>query len=375
MPRLLILCEYPTLLGGERSMLATLPTSAAAEFNIVVASPAGGPLAATLQDRGVAHIPWQTHDESGERFPLDRLRSELEDVLQRARPDLLHANSLSAARIAGPVAVERSVRSLGHLRDIIKVSGKVIDDLNQHTRLVAVSHATRDFHVSQGLDAANCVVLHNGVDLAEFRPRPSSGYLHRDLKLPPAARLIAVIGQLGLRKGTEIALTAAARVARSVPDVHWLLVGERTSNKPESLNFEDKLNASAAEPPLAGRVHFLGSRRDVSQLLPECMLLVHTARQEPLGRVLLEAAACGLAVIATDVGGTREIFPPESNAALLIPPDNPDELTDAALSLLNDEDYRRALSAAARRRAEQAFDIRVAAARLADLYRSLLKIG
>lgn len=300
MPRLLILCEYPTLLGGERSMLATLATIVEAGLDVAVAVPAGGPLGATLGERGVAHIPWPTHDESGERLPLDRLRSELRGIFQRSRPDLLHANSLSAARIAGPVAAERSVRSLGHLRDIIKVSGQVIEDLNQHSRLVAVSHATRDFHVAQGLDAAQCDVLHNGVDLAEFRPRPPSGYLHRELQLPPAAQLIAVIGQLGLRKGTEVALTTAALVAESEPNVHWLLVGERTSNKPESLRFEVQLNAMAVEPPLAGRVHFLGSRSDVSQLLCECTLLVHTARQEPLGRVLLEAAACGLTVVATN---------------------------------------------------------------------------
>lgn len=373
MPRLLILCEYPTLLGGERSMLATLPTIAAAGFDIAVAAPAVGSLATTLKECGVAHIPWQTHDKSGERLSLDRLRGGLDDVLQRSRPDLLHANSLSAARIAGPVADERGVRSLGHLRDIIKMSRQAIYDLNQHTRLVAVSHATRDYHATQGLDAAKCVVLHNGVDLGEFQPRTPSGYLHRELNLPAAARLIAVIGQLGLRKGTEIALAAAARIAESKPDVHWLLVGERTSNKAESLDFEAQLHASAAESPLAGRVHFLGGRPGVPQLLNECMLLVHAARQEPLGRVLLEAAACGLAVVATDVGGTREIFPPESNAGLLVRPDNPEELADAVLALLVDDDRRYAIGAAARRRAEQAFDIRIAAARLTDLYRSILE--
>ena len=73
MPRLLILCEYPTLLGGERSMLATLPTVAAAGFDVVVAAPPDGPLATALVERGVSHVAWRTHDPAGERFPLDRL--------------------------------------------------------------------------------------------------------------------------------------------------------------------------------------------------------------------------------------------------------------------------------------------------------------
>jgi glycosyltransferase involved in cell wall biosynthesis len=372
MPRLLILCEYPTLLGGERSMLATLPTVAAGGFDVVVAAPPDGPLATALVERGICHFDWPTHDAAGERFPLDRLRADLAGVVHSTQPDLLHANSLSTSRISGPVAVECGVRSIGHLRDILNLSSQAIEDLNQHQRLVAVSQATRDFHIKQGLDEAKCAVLYNGVDLDEFQPRPPSGYLHRELGLPSSTRLIAVIGQLGLRKGTDVALSAALQIAESERDVHWLIVGERTSNKTESHNFEASLQSIAAEKPLAGRVHFLGSRNDMAHLLCECTLLVHAARQEPLGRVLLEAAACGLAIVATDVGGTREIFPANSGAACLVRPNSHLNLADTVLGLLRDDARRRALGAAARRRAESDFDIRIAAKRVTDLYRELL---
>jgi glycosyltransferase involved in cell wall biosynthesis len=153
--------------------------------------------------------------------------------------------------------------------------------------------------------------------------------------------------------------------------VHWLIVGERTSNKAESHDFEVLLQSIAAEEPLAGRVHFLGSRTDVAHLLCECTLLVHAARQEPLGRVLLEAAACGLPIVATDVGGTREIFPIDSSAAFLVRPDSQLDLADAVLALMSDDNRRRALGIAARRRAESDFHIRTAAKRLTDLYREL----
>ncbi len=372
MPRLLILCEYPTVLGGERSMLATLSAIAAAGFEATVAAPASGPLATMLREHGLTHIAWQTHDDSGIRLPLRQLRSDLSVIVRQTRPDLLHANSLSVARVAGPVAVECGVRSIGHLRDIIKLTSQAIHDLNQHQKLIAVSAATRDFHVGQGLNGQKCLVLHNGVDLQEFRPRPPSGYLHRELGLPERAKPIAVIGQLGLRKKTDVALTAAAQIAAQLPDAHWLVVGERTSNKPESHDFEARLHAIAAYPPLAGRVHFLGRRGDVAQLLCECTLLVHAARQEPLGRVLLESAACGLAIVTTNVGGTSEIFLVDTRAAILVPPDDPDAIAKAVLQLLGDEQRRTALGAAARNRAEAAFDIRVAAQRLIDLYRNVL---
>ncbi len=373
MPRLLILCEYPTLLGGERSMLATLPAIAAAGFDVRVAAPPAGPLADALRQQGVSLVPWSAHGDGEERLQLDQSRAELASLFCQVQPDLVHANSLSTARISGPVASEAGLRSVGHLRDIVKLSRQAIDDLNQHRRLIAVSHATRDFHVAQGIDATRCVVAHNGVDLNAFCPRPSTGYLHRELGLPANARLVATIGQLGLRKGTDVALAAALQAAGDLPDVHWLIVGERTSGKVESREFEALLQSIAAEAPLAGRVHFLGSRSDVPRLMNECALLVHAARQEPLGRVLLEAAASGLAIVATDVGGTREIFPTDADSAVLVPPDNRLAIAEAITKLLHDEPQRQSLGQAARRRAQAAFNIHLAASQLLSQYQKLLE--
>jgi glycosyltransferase involved in cell wall biosynthesis len=371
MPRLLILCEYPTLLGGERSMLATLGTVAAAGFEILVAAPPSGPLAAAICDSSfAAHIPWQTHDDNGTRLPLEQLRSELRNTIAAVRPDLVHANSLSTARIAGPVAADCRIASIGHLRDIVKLAPQAVADLNTHHRLIAVSAATRDYHIAQGLDASRCVVVHNGVDLLQFRPRPRSGYLHQELGLPANARLVAVAGQLGLRKGTDTALAAAALVAAQMPDVHWLIVGERTSQKAESREFEERLRAMTSRPPLAGRVHFVGTRDDMPTLLAECEVLVHAARQEPLGRVLLESAACGLAVIATDVGGTREIFP--ADEAILVRPDDANQLAGKLAEVLSNSKLQTALQAAARNRSNEAFDIPRAAQRLVEHYRQTL---
>ncbi len=241
--------------------------------------------------------------------------------------------------------------------------------------LVAVSQATRDFHVEQGVDAANCVVLHNGVDLDEFRPRPPTYYLHRELHLAPRSRLLATIGQLGPRKGVDTVLAAAARLATGCPPVHWLVVGERTSTKRESVDFELRLHAMADAPPLAGHLHFLGRREDVPAILNECELLVHAARQEPLGRVLLEAASSGIATVATDVGGTREIFPTESDGALLVLSDEADVFAGAVGQLLRDDAFRQRVSYGVRRRAVQRFNIRRSADRLIELYRETIAAG
>jgi glycosyltransferase involved in cell wall biosynthesis len=362
--RVLLVCEYASLNGGERSILATLDQVRGAGFELVAAAPPSGPLADAFRHRQVDVVPFQAGGDLATR------RDALREILQRLRPDLLHANSLAMGRLTGPVAQAAGVPSLTHLRDIVGLSRQALTDLACHRRLLAVSAAVRRFHVEAGLPAERTHVLHNGVDLDTFRPRPATGYLHREMQLPRGATLAASIGQIGLRKGHDLLVTAAARLRDRFPNLHWLLVGCRYSDKDESRQFEAALHAAAE--PLDGRFHFLGTRDDVPQLLNELTLLVHPARQEPLGRVLLEAAAAGAPVVATDVGGTREIFPPEQDSARLVPANDPTALTAAVEEMLLDPACRIARASRARAWAEQAFTIDRAAAGLVAHYRALV---
>jgi glycosyltransferase involved in cell wall biosynthesis len=110
----------------------------------------------------------------------------------------------------------------------------------------------------------------------------------------------------------------------------------------------------------------------VPRLLNELAVLVHPARQEPLGRVLLEAAASGVPIVATDVGGTAEIFPPLSQTARLVPSDNPEAVARETALLLDDAALACNMATLARRRAESTFDARQSAASLARHYDELL---
>jgi glycosyltransferase involved in cell wall biosynthesis len=212
-------------------------------------------------------------------------------------------------------------------------------------------------------------VLYNGVDSERFHASDPTGYLHDELNLPRDCPLIATIGQISLRKGHDVATAALTGLSAEAPFA-WLVVGERFSGKDESREFESQLHR-AADGALAGRLFFLGNRDDIDRLLPELTLLLHPARQEPLGRVLLEAAAAGRAIIATDVGGTREIFPPESDAACLVPPDDVPAMARALHALLLDPQRRSQLGANARRRIASSFSIERATAGLLRHYASL----
>jgi glycosyltransferase involved in cell wall biosynthesis len=318
------------------------------------------------------------------------------------------------ARLAGPVAAELALPSIGHLRDIVGLSAAAVADLNRNTRLLAVSRATRAFHLPQGVAEDRTFVLYNGVDLERFSPmrtrpsgpplppgeggrRPGEGEPIKredphpnplpkgegtddsprraesllDLNLPRDAQLLGCIGQIIQRKGQDLLLPLAHRLRRELPHAQLWIVGDCPSQKDEAIAFERRVRRelSHAAP---GQVHFLGRRDDVPEILQQLSILVHPARQEPLGRVLLEAAASGVPIVATEVGGTAEIFPPEADAAILVPAGDAKQLAEAAMRLLRDTERRSQLGRAARHRAEAVFDARTSAAGLAQHYAAVL---
>ncbi len=232
--RVLVLCEYPSLNGGEHSLLEVARCLDRQRVELIFAAPPLGPLAAALQREGWPHLAWLCTNTQGQRLPPSGLRERLTELIRHSDPDVVHANSVSMSRLAGPVVQEINRPSVGHLRDIVKLSAASISQLACHRRLLAVSAATRDWYQRMGLAGADIRVEYNGVDLIRFHPRSPSGYLHAELGIDRSLRLIGTIGQIGLRKGTDVFLSAMHRVAERLPDVHFLLVGQRYSQKEEA---------------------------------------------------------------------------------------------------------------------------------------------
>ena len=189
------------------------------------------------------------------------------------------------------------------------------------------------------------------------------------MNLPRDAILLGAIGQLVQRKGHDALAAAAAMLAECFANVHYILAGSCYSEKAEAIEYEANLRQNFAAGQLAGHAHFIGYCENIPELLAELTLLVHPARQEPLGRVLLEAAAAGVPIVATDVGGTREIL--SSDAAELVPPGDPAALAAAIARLLDSQQLRREHAANALLQV-RAFDACRAAARLRGQYASLL---
>jgi len=373
--KIAILCEYGTLNGGEQSLLAVLHELRNEAVEFVVLAPAKGPLSEQLHTIGIKHLPISYSDDNGVEFTRPQKIERLAGIVIESGANLLHANSLSMGRFSGVLNQRIDIPCTAHLRDIIRLKNAVVADLNQNTAMVAVSEATRRYHIEQGLSDKRLFTIHNGIEPTKFYPSNESSSDERrqwraELGIPDDAFVVATIGQICLRKGQNVFAAAICDAIESVPNLHVVIVGERYSSKDESIAFERQLHEQFQSSGISHRVHWLGYRDDIPRTLRSIDVLVHSAHQEPLGRVLLEAAACGCAIIATDVGGTPEILV-HTRSALLITPGHVETLSSKIRDVASDVPMREQLKAGAFEASRQ-FHIRDKARELLQFWKSVI---
>jgi lipopolysaccharide/colanic/teichoic acid biosynthesis glycosyltransferase len=175
---------------------------------------------------------------------------------------------------------------------------------------------------------------------------------------------VGAVGRLVAEKGYRELIAAAERVRTAHPEVVFLAVGMADPAKDDALG-EDEIRRASRH------VTFTGWRGDVAGLLAAMDVFVLASWREGLPRSAVEAAASGLPMVLTDIRGCREVGR-HGTEALLVPPRDPDALTEAILRLVEDADLRKSLGRAARLRAEERFDQRRVADLVVSEYRRLL---
>ncbi len=316
MRKILYLNEFGTLNGGENSCLALL-NQLKTQHQVVMMCPSPSDFQSSLSELGIRVVPLELFEDeaNSKRKPIEQIDDYLVELIEREEPDLVHANSLAMSRYLGRISNRLECQTVGHIRDILRLSKAVVHNLNSLGKVICVSSATRKFHLSQGLGENHSTVIYNGIDCPS-EPAPSDGDIRGELGIPVSAPIFLGIGQIGMRKGWDVLLESFASHSQTLIEQsiapsklpHLMIVGQRHSTKAEAIEYEKQLHEAVILSQLDQRVHFLGRRNDVGELMLQSDCLVHPAKQEPLGRVLLEAVSNNLPVIAFEVGGTREIF-------------------------------------------------------------------
>lgn len=191
-----------------------------------------------------------------------------------------------------------------HARDA-GLRKRLIAGLGAATRVFAVSSSLKRLAVELGIPGNNVRVVGNGVDSGRFRPRPRDE-ARRALGLADEAQVLITIGGLVERKGFHRVIACMPELCEQFPDLHYLVVG---APGPEG-DYSAKLRAQVTKLGLEARVHFLGAlpADEVGRAMAGADVMVLATSNEGWANVLLEALACAVPVVATDVGGNAEVI-------------------------------------------------------------------
>jgi glycosyltransferase involved in cell wall biosynthesis len=291
------------------------------------------------------------------------------------RVDVVHAHqllspasaALAAAALRGPPFVVTAHAS-GAIGDVACLArqgplgrGRLLALRHLASAFVAVSAPIRAELEGAGIPPSLVRSIPNGVDTRRFAPvEPAEKRrLRRALGLPPVPAVIYA-GRLAPEKGVDVLVDAWAEARRRGLVATLCLVGEG----PERAALERR----ARDHGVLGAVRFAGAAADVAPWLAAGDAFALPSRTEGLSVALLEAMSSGLAVVATDVGGTRDAA---GGAAVLVPPDDPRSLAEALVAVLAEPEQARPLGDAARRRVLSRFGIGLVARRHLDLYREV----
>ena len=176
--------------------------------------------------------------------------------------------------------------------------------LKAAAHVFAVSDSLRRLAIELGVAEEKCEVVGNGVDTVRFHPVDRTAARSR-YGIPENAQALVSVGALVERKGMHRVIDCLPELIRHHPDLHYLIVG---GGSPEGDN-RTELAAQVARLGLAGHVHFLGALPpdELKWALSASDIFVLATRNEGWANVFLEAMACGLPVVATDVGGNAEV--------------------------------------------------------------------
>lgn len=313
LPTVLTVNRVGFLGGVERVIVGCADAARAGGFRPVIACPAPGALASAAEQHGHCVTPISINRGKSTMSPMKLMRLAtalrvgrrmITQIARAERASVLHTHHPVSVLLATGAASRLGVPLIWHAHETLPLRpqygllGRLL--ISRCALYAACSGASRDMLLHLGASPDRVHLIYNAVDPAFMScPAPAD-----DVRALPGPH-VGLFGVLEPRKGQEAFLRAAALLERH-PAAQFWIVGPLSD--PDNAAYVRRLRVLAAESGLAGRVHFTGFREDVPRLMAgmDAVVLASTGF-ESLPMVLLEAGALGRRIVATDVGGVREI--------------------------------------------------------------------
>jgi glycosyltransferase involved in cell wall biosynthesis len=355
--------------GGAERLLCTLAAAApVANLNVQVASLSSWTAERTSTVPRLEAAGIQPSFVGVNRLADPRSISRLATAIRESECDIVHAHlgysatlvPLAARRAGRPsVCTLHTLPEQGGGRAVVKEK-LCVEAAGRSSALIFVSEAARAAFANRYRQRASWRVVHNGINLAHFAP--DAGRLPAGLGVPAGVPVVSIIAALRAPKGHALAIAGWHSVLSRVPEARLVIVGDGPEYQ--------SLRTQAERAGLQQRVIFTGridDERQTADIIRASDLVLLPSYTEALPTTLIEAAACGRPVVATDVGGVREVVL-HGVTGLLLEPGGIGQIADAVADLLEDRSRRLEMGRIATEVAQQHFNMYDWAQRLKDVY-------
>ena len=352
--------------GAERVAANLLRTSDPGQFDvaaITLRGPFGSALERTLAEDGIP-VWYMGKDKGFDPLVLARVTR----TIRHFRPQVLHTHSY-ALRYASPYILFR--RRLAMVHTVHNIADKEIEWYGRWVHRLAFRRAVLPVAIAR--EVANSIrrvygiddfpLIPNGISVDTFRGPPIDRERWRNKEgFAPTDVLFVCVAGLIPQKNHTLLVEAFHRGPASDPRAHLLFAGTGT--------LKSKLERQMIALGVQERVHLLGHRKDIPEILNATDVFVLSSDYEGNPLAVLEAMAAGKPIVSTAVGGVPELV--EGGCGLLVPPRNAQALSKAMRHMLESPEARKSMGEASARRAVERFDLRVMTEAYEDLYRELI---
>jgi len=230
---------------------------------------------------------------------------------------------------------------------------------------VTNSEAGKRYLIERGIAQMRVKVIYNGINLRRLDAvEEKVCEIRHRLGVPPGGNVLGMVATLFPVKNHAVFLSAAARISQVIPDTRFALVGDGP--------LRTHLEGMSKDLGLGSRVIFFGDQRDVGAYIAAFDIAVLTSDTEGCSNFLLEAMALGKPVVATDVGGNRELVC-QGESGVLVPPRDAEALADAIIDLLRNPALARSMGQAGKERVITRFSLGNMVSQYESLYEDSLR--
>jgi len=320
----------------------------------------GGELVGDLESSGAIHYRLPVHKKS--IFAIMKMVPRLEEIIKKEKIDIVHARSrvpawaaYFACRRTGAVFITTChgyytkhpfSYCMGWAKRVIVLSNCI------------GRHMIDDFSVPY----ERIKLVPRSVDLEKFK------YQAPDKKRKEEFN-VGIIGRITPLKGHLHFIKAMARVARVVPKLKIWIVGDAPSTREA---YKEQIQVLVRRLGLSHCTEFLGTQRDIPAIMSYLDLVVlATTTHEAFGRVIVEAQAAGVPVVATEVGGVVDIIENGVNG-LLVPPADPVSMAEAIIKIFKDKELARSLAERAYEKVKIEYNVELMVKNTIDVYKDAL---